>query len=143
MIGPGTGIAPFRSFLFERDANSATGKNWLFFGERNFVSDFYYQAELLQLMETGVLQKLNAAFSRDTKNKIYVQDRMAEQETELLKWIEEGAYIYICGSKEPMSMDVQKQLLQILSKREFDTNLSSEEYLSSLEESGRYKKDVY
>ncbi|TGL56636.1 sulfite reductase flavoprotein subunit alpha [Leptospira ognonensis] len=143
MIGPGTGIAPFRSFLMERDAASASGKNWLFFGERNFVSDFYYQAELLQLMETGILQKLNAAFSRDTKNKVYVQDRMLENASELLKWIEEGAYIYVCGSKDPMSKDVEKQLLQILSAREFETNLSAEDYLSSLEESGRYKKDVY
>jgi sulfite reductase (NADPH) flavoprotein alpha-component len=143
MIGPGTGIAPFRSFLFERDASSASGKNWLFFGERNFVSDFYYQAELLQMMETGVLQKLNTAFSRDTKHKVYVQDRMSENTSELLKWIEEGAYIYVCGSKDPMSKDVEKQLLQILSKREFETSITAEEYLSSLEESGRYKKDVY
>ncbi len=143
MIGPGTGIAPFRSFLFEREAASAVGKNWLFFGERNFVSDFYYQAEFLQMMETGVLQKLNTAFSRDTNKKIYVQDRMAEQTNELLKWIKEGAYIYVCGSKDPMSKDVEKQLLQILSNRDFETNVSAEEFLSGLEESGRYKKDVY
>jgi sulfite reductase (NADPH) flavoprotein alpha-component len=143
MIGPGTGIAPFRSFLLERDADAASGKNWLFFGERNFVSDFYYQAEFLQLMETGILQKLNTAFSRDTKQKVYVQDRMAENAQELLNWIEDGAYIYVCGSKDPMSKDVEKQLLNILSQRKFALDQTPEDFLSELEESGRYKKDVY
>ncbi len=143
MIGPGTGIAPFRSFLFERDANSAAGKNWLFFGERNFVSDFYYQAEFLELMETGILQKLNTAFSRDTKQKVYVQDRMSENADELLKWIEEGAYLYVCGAKDPMSRDVEKCFLEILEKRQFQKEISTDEFLSQLEESGRYKKDVY
>ncbi|MDZ4724811.1 MAG: flavodoxin domain-containing protein [Leptospira sp.] len=143
MIGPGTGIAPFRSFLWERDADGASGKNWLFFGERNFVSDFYYQSEFLQLMETGILQKLNAAFSRDTKQKVYVQDRMEENADELLNWIKDGAYIYVCGSKDPMSKDVEKRLLQILEKRTFETNQSTEDFLSTLEEAGRYKKDVY
>ncbi|GBF48617.1 sulfite reductase subunit beta [Leptospira ryugenii] len=143
MIGPGTGIAPFRSFVWEREANQASGKNWLFFGERNFVSDFYYQAEFLQLMETGVLQKLNTAFSRDTKKKVYVQDRMRENTNELLKWIQEGACIYVCGSKDPMSKDVERALIEILSQREFDKDKSPEEYLNQLEEAGRYKKDVY
>lgn len=143
MIGPGTGIAPFRSFLFEREQNSGNGRNWLFFGERNFVSDFYYQTELLELMDTGVLHKLNAAFSRDTKQKVYVQDRMGENAAELLKWIENGAVIYLCGSKDPMSKDVDRKLIEILSERTFDTGKDASDYLKELEEMGRYIKDVY
>lgn len=143
MIGPGTGVAPFRSFLFEREQNSGNGRNWLFFGERNFVSDFYYQTELLELMDTGVLHKLNAAFSRDTKQKVYVQDRMGENATELLKWIENGAVIYLCGSKDPMSKDVDRKLIEILSERTFDTGKDASDYLKELEEAGRYIKDVY
>ncbi|XDD55308.1 sulfite reductase flavoprotein subunit alpha [Leptospira sp. WS4.C2] len=143
MIGPGTGIAPFRSFLFEREQNSGNGRNWLFFGERNFVSDFYYQTELLELMDTGVLHKLNAAFSRDTKQKVYVQDRMGENAAELLKWIENGAVIYLCGSKDPMSKDVDRKLIEILSERTFDTGKEASDYLKELEEMGRYIKDVY
>ncbi|MCT8333042.1 flavodoxin domain-containing protein [Leptospira sp. 85282-16] len=143
MIGPGTGIAPFRSFLFEREQNSGNGKNWLFFGERNFVSDFYYQTELLELMDTGVLHKLNTAFSRDTKQKVYVQDRMGENAAELLKWIENGAVIYLCGSKDPMSKDVDRKLIEILSERTFETGKDASDYLKELEEAGRYIKDVY
>ncbi|MCW7494505.1 sulfite reductase flavoprotein subunit alpha [Leptospira sp. 2 VSF19] len=143
MIGPGTGIAPFRSFLFEREQNAGNGKNWLFFGERNFVSDFYYQTELLELMDTGVLHKLNTAFSRDTKQKVYVQDRMGENAMELLKWIENGAVIYLCGSKDPMSKDVDRKLIEILSERTFDTGKDASDYLKELEEAGRYIKDVY
>lgn len=143
MIGPGTGIAPFRSFLFEREQNSGNGRNWLFFGERNFVSDFYYQTELLELMDTGVLHKLNAAFSRDTKQKVYVQDRMGENAAELLKWIENGAVIYLCGSKDPMSKDVDRKLIEILTERTFDTGKDASDYLKELEEMGRYIKDVY
>ncbi|XDD47589.1 sulfite reductase flavoprotein subunit alpha [Leptospira sp. WS39.C2] len=143
MIGPGTGIAPFRSFLFEREQSGGNGKNWLFFGERNFVSDFYYQTELLELMDTGVLHKLNTAFSRDTKQKVYVQDRMGENALELLKWIENGAIIYLCGSKDPMSKDVDRKLIEILTERTFDTGKDASDYLKELEESGRYIKDVY
>jgi sulfite reductase (NADPH) flavoprotein alpha-component len=143
MIGPGTGIAPFRSFLFEREQSGGNGKNWLFFGERNFVSDFYYQTELLELMDTGVLHKLNAAFSRDTKEKVYVQDRMGENAEELLKWIQNGAVIYLCGSKDPMSKDVDRKLIEILSERTFDTGKEASDYLKELEENGRYIKDVY
>ncbi|MDF3821132.1 flavodoxin domain-containing protein [Leptospira sp. 96542] len=143
MIGPGTGIAPFRSFLFEREHSGGNGKNWLFFGERNFVSDFYYQTELQSMLDTGVLTKLNTAFSRDTKQKLYVQDRMAENASELLKWIESGAVIYVCGSKDPMSKDVDKKLISILSERTFDTEKDTVEYLKELEENGRYIKDVY
>ncbi|TGM06085.1 diflavin oxidoreductase [Leptospira jelokensis] len=143
MIGPGTGIAPFRSFLFEREQSGGNGKNWLFFGERNFVSDFYYQTELLELMDTGVLHKLNTAFSRDTKQKVYVQDRLGENAVELLKWIENGAVIYLCGSKDPMSKDVDRKLVEILADRTFDTGKEASDYLKELEESGRYIKDVY
>ncbi|BDA78202.1 sulfite reductase [NADPH] flavoprotein alpha-component [Leptospira kobayashii] len=143
MIGPGTGIAPFRSYLFERESAGGSGKNWLFFGERNFVSDFYYQTELQAFMDTGLLNRLNTAFSRDTKQKVYVQDRMEENATELLKWIEAGAYIYLCGSKDPMSKDVDAKLIDILSRRTFRTEIDASDFLKELEESGRYKKDVY
>ncbi|TGN20546.1 diflavin oxidoreductase [Leptospira idonii] len=143
MIGPGTGIAPFRSFLFERESSGGNGRNWLFFGERNFVNDFYYQTELQAFMDTGVLHRLNTAFSRDTKHKVYVQDRMTENAAELLKWIENGAYIYVCGSKDPMSKDVDAKLVEILTQRNFETGKDSSEFLKELEESGRYVKDVY
>lgn len=143
MIGPGTGIAPFRSFLFEREQSGGSGKNWLFFGERNFVSDFYYQTELQSMLDTGTLTKLNTAFSRDTKHKVYVQDRMWENRSDLLTWIQNGAVIYVCGSKDPMSKDVDSKLIEILAERNFETDLPADEYLKSLEESGRYIKDVY
>ncbi|MCU0824392.1 MAG: flavodoxin domain-containing protein [Leptospira sp.] len=143
MIGPGTGIAPFRAFLFEREQSGASGKNWLFFGERNFVSDFYYQIEFQGMMDTGLLTRLNTAFSRDTKQKVYVQDRMWENKQELLNWIQNGAILYVCGSKDPMSKDVDAKLVEILAERNFETELPALEYLKSLEESGRYIKDVY
>ncbi|HVX52016.1 MAG TPA: flavodoxin domain-containing protein, partial [Chitinophagaceae bacterium] len=114
MIGPGTGIAPFRSFLFEREALGAGGRNWLFFGDQHFVTDFLYQTDLQTFMETGVLTKLNTAFSRDQEHKVYVQHRMQQQANELFSWIENGASIYICGAKDPMSLDVEDTLLNII-----------------------------
>ena len=116
MIGPGTGIAPYRSFLAERDALGATGKNWLFFGEQHFASDFLYQTELQNWFETGVLTKINLAFSRDQPEKIYVQHRMWEHGQELYNWIQSGAHIYLCGKKDPMSIDVEHTLVEIIEK---------------------------
>ncbi len=143
MVGPGTGIAPFRSFLFERDAQGAEGRNWLFFGDQHFVSDFLYQTELLSFFETGILTRFNTAFSRDQQEKLYVQHRMMQQATELWNWLQNGAVLYICGAKHPMSTDVENTLLQIIQTK---GNLNEEEaadYLTALNESGRYHKDVY
>jgi len=143
MIGPGTGIAPFRSFIFHRDDEGAPGRNWLFFGDQHFHSDFLYQSEMLSFFETGSLTKINTAFSRDQKEKLYVQHRMLQQSKELFKWIESGAHIYICGCKNTMAKDVETTLIEIISS---EKNINTEEaatYLNELEEEGRYAKDVY
>lgn len=143
MIGPGTGIAPFRSFLFERDAQGADGLNWLFFGDQHFTSDFLYQTELQSLMETGVLTRLNTAFSRDQAEKVYVQHKMKHHAAELLNWLENGAHIYVCGAKEPMSHDVEQTLLNIIAEGKNISAESAQAYLNELAEAGRYVKDVY
>jgi len=143
MIGPGTGIAPFRSFLMERDAQGASGKNWLFFGEQHFVSDFLYQTDLQALFETGVLTKLNTAFSRDQQEKIYVQHRLTQKADELYDWIQSGAHIYICGTKDPMSVDVEYALIDIISEKGNISRVAAAEYLHDMHENGRYHKDVY
>src|SRR6185436_13783244 len=113
MIGPGTGIAPFRAFLAERDATGAQGKNWFFFGEQHFHTDFLYQTEMQLYVQTGILSKISLAFSRDQQEKIYVQHRMFENASELYKWINLGSHIYISGTKDPMSADVEKAFLRI------------------------------
>ena len=143
MIGPGTGIAPFRSFLFERDAAGASGANWLFFGEQHFVSDFLYQTELQSLYDTGVLTKLNTAFSRDQKEKVYVQHKLEQHADELVNWLDRGAHLYICGTKEPMSVDVENTLMQIFSQKKNISISHAEALLQSLRNAGRYHKDVY
>ncbi|HSB93692.1 MAG TPA: flavodoxin domain-containing protein [Flavitalea sp.] len=143
MVGPGTGIAPFRSFLADRDAAGATGKNWLFFGEQHFTSDFLYQTELQNWYETGVLSKVNLAFSRDQEEKIYVQHKMLENGAELFKWLETGATMYICGAKDPMSNDVEKALLQIVQVHGDKNEADAAEYLEKLKEEDRLLLDVY
>jgi len=143
MIGPGTGIAPYRSFLAERDASGATGKNWLFFGEQHFVSDFLYQTELQNWFETGVLTKINVAFSRDQPEKIYVQHRMWEHGPELYNWISSGAYVYLCGKKDPMSVDVEHTLVAIIEKYGEKTTEEAKEYFLQMQNEGRYCEDVY
>jgi sulfite reductase (NADPH) flavoprotein alpha-component len=143
MIGPGTGVAPFRSFVAERDATGATGRNWLFFGDRNFTTDFLYQTEWQQYKATGVLTKINLAWSRDTARKNYVQHELKKEASELMQWIDRGAYVYICGNKDPMSIDVETAIICILSEKK---NISQEEaiqFLENLSEQGRYVKDVY
>ncbi len=143
MIGPGTGIAPFRSFLAHRDATGAEGKNWLFFGEQHFVSDFYYQTEIQEWLATGVLTRLDTAFSRDQKHKIYVQDRLKQNAKTVYEWIENGAYLYICGQKEPMSADVENTLLEIIATEKKISSTDAKTILDNLESEGRYLKDVY
>src|SRR5687767_14473610 len=143
MIGPGTGIAPFRSFLAHRDATGASGRNWLFFGDQHFVTDFLYQTELQNWIQTGVLTKLDVAFSRDQKEKVYVQHKMLKQGQELYNWIESGASVYVCGAKDPMSADVEAVLLQIVQQWGNKSAEAAGQFLAQLKEDGRYLKDVY
>lgn len=143
MIGPGTGIAPFRSFLAERDATGAGGRNWLFFGDQHFTTDFLYQTEIQSWIQTGVLTRINTAFSRDQEKKVYVQHKMLLQAAELFSWLEAGAYVYICGAKEPMSVDVENTLLAIIQQQGKKNPAQAESYLDELKEAGRYVKDVY
>ncbi|MET7036645.1 diflavin oxidoreductase [Elizabethkingia miricola] len=143
MIGPGTGIAPFRSFLWERDATGAEGRNWLFFGDRSFVSDFLYQSEFQDFLKTGALTNLDLAFSRDTAEKVYVQHRLQQKSSEVFQWLEGGASVYVCGAKEPMSKDVEETLLGIIQREGKRNEEEAKNYLEELELSGRYAKDVY
>lgn len=143
MIGPGTGIAPFRSFLAHRDATGATGRNWLFFGDQHFVTDFLYQTELQNWVETGVLNKLNVAFSRDQKKKVYVQHKMMKHGKELYEWLQNGASFYVCGAKEPMSVDVEDTLMQIVQKFGEKTIEQAVQFVEQLKDESRYLKDVY
>ncbi|MFK7115102.1 flavodoxin domain-containing protein [Flavobacterium oreochromis] len=143
MIGPGTGIAPFRSFLAYRDATGAEGKNWLFFGEQHFALDFYYQTEVQEWLTTGVLTKLSTAFSRDQERKIYVQDRIKENASQFNEWLENGASIYICGQKDPMSKDVENTIIEVIASQRNITAEKAKEVLDQLEEQGKYQKDVY
>ncbi|WP_336515698.1 diflavin oxidoreductase [Pollutibacter soli] len=143
MIGPGTGIAPFRSFLAERDARGASGQNWFFFGEQHFTTDFLYQTEMQMFLQTGVLNKISLAFSRDQREKVYVQHRMKEQGKELFKWLESGAYVYISGTKDPMSKDVEAALIDIVSTHGNKSHEDSVAYWESVCKDGRFHKDVY
>jgi len=143
MIGPGTGIAPFRSFLAHRDTRGAEVKNWLFFGEQHFALDFYYQTEIQEWLSTGVLTKLSTAFSRDQERKIYVQDRIKENATEFNAWLENGASIYICGQKDPMSKDVENTIVEVIAQQRNISTAQAKEVLEALENQGKYHKDVY
>lgn len=143
MIGPGTGVAPFRSFIAERDATGATGKSWLFFGEQHFASDFLYQTEIQNWFETGVLTKVNIAFSRDQEKKVYVQHKMLQHGAEFFEWLHTGSYVYVCGAKEPMSIDVEQTLLQIIEQFGNRSKEEAAQYLDNLKEEERYITDVY
>lgn len=143
MIGPGTGIAPFRSFLAHRDATGAEGKNWLFFGEQHFVFDFYYQTEIQDWLASGVLTHLDVAFSRDQQHKIYVQDRIREKAAAFNQWLQDGAVLYICGQKAPMSTDVEKVIIEVIATQRGISNEAAIQVLETLENEGRYLKDVY
>jgi sulfite reductase (NADPH) flavoprotein alpha-component len=143
LIGPGTGIAPFRSFLAQRDVTGAEGRNWLFFGEQHFALDFYYQTEIQEWLSTGVLTKLSTAFSRDQERKIYVQDRIKENAAEFNSWLESGASIYICGQKDPMSKDVENTIIDVIASQRNISVEKAKQVLDQLEEQGKYQKDVY
>ena len=143
MVGPGTGIAPFRSFLQERDALGAEGENWLIFGNPHFTQDFLYQAELQDYLKTGLLTRLDVAFSRDQSRKIYVQDRLRERGKDVFDWLERGAHFYICGDANHMAKDVDLALADIVSDHAGITNEAASKYLQQLRDQKRYQKDVY
>lgn len=143
MVGPGTGIAPFRSFVQELAVNQAAGRSWLFFGDQHATSDFLYEDELKKYQQDGVLTKLDAAFSRDTTQKVYVQHKMLEHSKELFEWIDRGAYFYVCGDKEHMAKDVNEALLTVIEKEGAMDRDAAETYLKDLQKQGRYQRDVY
>ncbi|MPQ26744.1 assimilatory sulfite reductase (NADPH) flavoprotein subunit [Bacillus paralicheniformis] len=143
MIGPGTGVAPFRSFMQEREETGASGKSWMFFGDQHFVTDFLYQTEWQKWLSDGVLTKMGVAFSRDTEEKVYVQHRMLEHSKELFEWLEEGAAFYVCGDKNNMAKDVQNALLEIIEKEGGKSREEAEAYLAEMKKQKRYQRDVY
>ncbi|WP_289028803.1 assimilatory sulfite reductase (NADPH) flavoprotein subunit [uncultured Paraglaciecola sp.] len=143
MVGPGTGIAPFRAFMQQREAEEASGENWLFFGNPNYTQDFLYQTEWQRFVKEGVVNKVTLAFSRDQEEKIYVQHRMLEQGAELYNWLEKGAHFYVCGDANHMAKDVQDALVKIVIEHGGKTEEEAEQYLSDLRRAKRYQKDVY
>ncbi|TNI00796.1 assimilatory sulfite reductase (NADPH) flavoprotein subunit [Aeromonas jandaei] len=143
MVGPGTGIAPFRAFMQEREAQGAEGKNWLFFGNPHFTQDFLYQVEWQRYVKSGQLSRISLAFSRDQAHKIYVQDRLREAGQELYQWLEAGAHFYVCGDANNMAKDVQEALLDVIAEHSQKSREEAEEYLSELRRAKRYQRDVY
>jgi len=143
MCGPGTGVAPFRAFLHDRRATGAKGKNWLFFGHQRRASDFFYEDELNAMKEEGVLTGLTLAWSRDGKEKIYVQDRMRERGAELFAWLEQGAHFYVCGDAKRMAKDVERALVDVVAEHGGRSSEEAIAYLASLRKTGRYQADVY
>ncbi len=143
MIGPGTGVAPFRAFVQERAYIGARGRSWLFFGEQHYLHDFLYQLEWQEHLKTGALTKLNVAFSRDQPNKVYVQHRMLEHGRELFTWLEEGAYLYVCGDAQRMAADVHTALEKIVARDGAMTEEEAAEYVKRLKADKRYLRDVY
>ncbi|MBU6449690.1 MAG: sulfite reductase subunit alpha [Rhodospirillales bacterium] len=143
MVGPGTGISPFRAFLHERKATGATGKNWLFFGEQRAAYDFYYRDELEAMQTAGILSRLDTAFSRDQAEKIYVQHRMIEQGAELWRWLEAGAHFYVCGDASRMAKDVDSALKEIIQTHGGLSSQAADQYVQKMSADKRYGKDVY
>jgi sulfite reductase (NADPH) flavoprotein alpha-component len=143
MVGPGTGVAPFRAFVEERSALSARGKNWLFFGAQHFSSDFLYQLEWLRHLKRGALTKLDVAFSRDQAHKIYVQHRLLEHSRDVYAWLEEGAYFYVCGDANHMAKAVHETLIEIVSKEGSMSSDKAAQYVKDMKQARRYQRDVY
>ena len=143
MIGPGTGVAPFRAFLEERQARGEKGSNWLFFGEQRRGSDFLYEQQFNTMLADGTLTKLHTAFSRDTGKKVYVQDRMQENAKDLYGWLEQGAFFYVCGDASRMAKDVELALLDVIAKGSNSTLDHAQEYLANMKKAKRYQRDVY
>ncbi len=143
MVGAGTGVAPFRAFVQEREAQGADGKNWLFFGNPHFTTDFLYQTEWLQALKKGNLTKLNVAFSRDQKHKVYCQHKLIKHSRDVFNWLENGAYFYVCGDKNRLAPDVETALLQVVSKEAGFSEEKAQEYVKNLKKQRRYLEDVY
>ncbi len=144
MIGPGTGVAPFRGFLQHREALGAPGRNWLFFGARHFQSEFLYQVEWQDLLKKGVLTRLDAAFSRDRSTpRTYVQDRIRAAGQDLYAWLENGAYVYVCGDAEKMAPDVHSALVDVVARHGALNRDDAEGYVRRLADDRRYLRDVY
>ncbi|WP_018661680.1 assimilatory sulfite reductase (NADPH) flavoprotein subunit [Heyndrickxia acidiproducens] len=143
MIGPGTGVAPFRAFLEEREARGIAGNTWLFFGDQHFSTDFLYQLDWQKWLKSGILARMDVAFSRDTAEKIYVQHRMMEHSKELYRWLENGANLYVCGDEKCMARDVQETLINIIAKEGGMDQEKAEDYLKQMRQQKRYQRDVY
>ncbi len=143
MIGAGTGIAPYRAFLQERDLASKSGKSWLFYGDRNFTTDFLYQSELLKFKKKGILTNIDVAFSRDQNEKIYVQHKLLENKKKVFKWLEEGAHVYVCGDKRSMAKDVKETIIEIIKKAGNYKSDKAEDYLKQMRKQNRFQEDVY
>lgn len=143
MIGPGTGVAPFRAFMQEREELGAGGKNWLFFGAQHFLTDFLYQREWLGWRKSGLLTQLDVAFSRDQQDKIYVQHRLREQGAQLYAWLQEGAQLYVCGDADQMAHDVHEALIQVVAKHGGQSVDNATAYIKQLQKDKRYQRDVY
>ena len=143
MVGPGTGIAPFRAFIEERDVNGASGKNWLFFGDQHFATDFLYQLEWQKYMKKGVLTRMDVAFSRDQDYKIYVQDRIKEKAADIYAWLQEGAYFYVCGDANRMAKDVHQALIDVYAGQGGLSPEAAEDAVNQLKKDKRYQRDVY
>lgn len=143
MVGPGTGVAPFRAFMQQREADEATGDNWMFFGDQTFTQDFLYQVEWQNYLKSGLLTRMDVAFSRDQAEKVYVQDRLKEQASDVFAWLERGAHLYICGDANRMAKDVHQVLIEIISEQGKLSAEQAEQYLKDLRSNKRYQKDVY
>jgi sulfite reductase (NADPH) flavoprotein alpha-component len=143
MIGPGTGIAPFRAFLHERRSTAATGRNWLFFGERNASADFLYREELEGMVKSGHIARFDTAFSRDQSKKVYVQDLMVQNGKQFWSWLQEGAFVYVCGDAFQMAKDVDKSLRFILETHGGMSAENADNYVQHLKDDRRYQRDVY
>ncbi len=143
LIGAGTGVAPYRSFIQERAEQSAPGKNWLVFGDQHFETDFLYQAEWLKYRKNGILNKIDVAFSRDQEEKVYVQDRLKQQAGELYQWLKNGAHVYVCGDRKKMAKDVQNAIVEIIKEQAKVSQEEAEQQLYAYRQEGRYQEDVY
>lgn len=143
MVGPGTGVAPFRAFLQHREASDAPGENWLFFGDQTFTQDFLYQVEWQGYLKSGLLSRLDVAFSRDQAEKVYVQHKLKKHAVDVYQWLEAGAHFYVCGDMQRMAKDVHQALVEIISEQGNKTVAQAEDYLKQMRINKRYQKDVY
>jgi sulfite reductase (NADPH) flavoprotein alpha-component len=143
MVGPGTGVAPFRAFVEHRAALGSPGKNWLFFGDQHYTDDFLYQLEWQDFLKDGVLTRLDVAFSRDQPEKVYVQDRMIQQAKELYQWLQQGAHFYVCGDATRMAHDVHLALIAVVESQAGISREAAEAYVEDLKKTKRYQRDVY